>query len=46
MATSLPVPVPSPRSAWAKAAASLTPSPTMATVGAPISEPYSAQLPS
>ena len=31
MATSVPVPMASPRSAWASAAASLTPSPTMAT---------------
>src|SRR4029453_974748 len=31
MATSVPVPMASPRSAWARAAASLTPSPTMAT---------------
>ena len=31
MATSVPVPIASPRSAWASAAASLTPSPTMAT---------------
>ena len=32
MATSVPVPIARPRSAWARAAASLTPSPTMATV--------------
>src|SRR4029450_8415465 len=31
MATSVPVPMARPRSAWASAAASLTPSPTMAT---------------
>ena len=31
IATSVPVPMASPRSAWASAAASLTPSPTMAT---------------
>ncbi len=31
MATSVPVPMARPRSAWARAAASLTPSPTMAT---------------
>ena len=31
MATSVPVPIARPRSAWASAAASLTPSPTMAT---------------
>ena len=31
MATSVPVPMASPRSAWASAAASLTPSPTIAT---------------
>ena len=31
MATSLPLPIARPRSAWASAAASLTPSPTMAT---------------
>ena len=31
MATSVPVPIASPRSAWARAGASLTPSPTMAT---------------
>ena len=31
MATSVPVPMAMPRSAWASAAASLTPSPTMAT---------------
>ena len=30
-ATSVPVPIAMPRSAWASAAASLTPSPTMAT---------------
>src|SRR5581483_11290505 len=32
MATSVPVPIASPRSAWASAGASLTPSPTIATV--------------
>ena len=31
MATSVPLPMAMPRSAWASAAASLTPSPTMAT---------------
>ena len=33
MATSVPVPMAMPRSAWARAGASLTPSPTMATRG-------------
>ena len=32
MAASVPVPIARPRSAWASAAASFTPSPTMATV--------------